>query len=29
SLIEDASDLGEDEDDISEAKEHIDDGISD
>ena len=28
-LIEDPSDLGEDEDDMGEVKEHIDDGISD
>jgi len=28
-LIEDASDLGEDEDDIGEVKEHIDDGVAD
>ncbi len=28
-LIEDASDLGEDEDDMGEVKEHIDDGIGD
>jgi uncharacterized protein (TIGR02300 family) len=28
-LIEDASDLGEDEDDIGEVKEHIDDGVGD
>ena len=28
-LIEDASDLGEDDDDMSEVKEHIDDGVED
>jgi uncharacterized protein (TIGR02300 family) len=28
-LIEDASDLGEDDDDIGEVKEHIDDGVGD
>ena len=28
-LIEDTSDLGEDDDDMSEVKEHIDDGIED
>ena len=28
-LIEDTSDLGEDDDDMSEVKEHIDDGVED
>ena len=28
-LISDASDLGEDDDDMSEVKEHIDDGVED
>ena len=28
-LVENASDLGEDDDDMSEVKEHIDDGVED
>ena len=28
-LIEDTSDLGRDDDDVSEVKEHIDDGVED
>ena len=28
-VIEDASDLGEDDDDMSEAREHVDEGVAD